>query len=115
MSGKQPDEDKTAAKNSRFYITRSVKKDGKETETGEEGVIAVHRFQTNPAEVNVDYGITLNMGNYESAKINLSVRIPCYKEEIDEAYEFASAWVADRLERERDLIRGTKKGHENPL
>ena len=74
-----------------------------------EDVIAVHKFVTNPAEVAVDYALTVNLGNYESAKIGVSVRVPCYVEELDTAYEFAQAWAEERLARERDMITAGRK------
>jgi hypothetical protein len=48
--------------------------------------------------VNVSGGQTVNLGNYESAKIQVSLTVPCTKETLDDAYEFASSWVSERLE-----------------
>jgi hypothetical protein len=50
---------------------------------------------------------TVNLGNYESAKISVSATIPCTQESMDDAYEFASAWVSAKIE---DAIKGAKKG-----
>jgi len=70
----------------------------------EEEVISVHRFETEPAKVTVDYGLTLNLGNYESARIGVAVSIPCYVEEVDRTYEKATDWAAKRIMQERDDI-----------
>lgn len=70
--------------------------------------VCVKVFETTPAIVGVDYGITINLGNYESARVNISLQFPCYKEEIDDAYDFASKWVEDRINTETKLIRGSK-------
>src|SRR4051812_42401043 len=60
-------------------------------------VITVHRFLTEPAKVSVSKGLTLNLGNYESARIDVSVVVPCYREELDWAYKYADGWVESRL------------------
>jgi hypothetical protein len=49
-------------------------------------------------KVNVTGGQTLNTGNYESVKISVSLTIPCAKDEIDDAFEFASSWVSEKIE-----------------
>jgi len=101
-------------KNSTVYVNKTVGPSrGGPPPDGEEDIIAVHKFETDPAMVSVDYAITMNLGNYESAKISVSVSVPCYKEEIDEAYEFAQAWAEERLSKERDMI-STSRG-KGPL
>ena len=104
------------AKNSTVYVSKTVGPSrGAPPPDGEEDIIAIHRFETEPATVNVDYSLTMNLGNYESARISVSVSVPCYKEEIDEAYEFARAWAEQRLESTRDVIDASRKGQANPL
>jgi len=104
------------AKNSTVYVNRSVgKANDMPVPEGDEDVIAVHNFATMPALVTVDYHLTLNLGNFESARIGISVQVPCYKEEIDDAYEFAAAWAEERLGKERDAITGSRKGTSDPL
>ena len=54
----------------------------------------------NKAEVfsiNVSGGQTINLGNYNSAKIGVSITLPTTKDELDEAYNFATAWVSEKL------------------
>ena len=104
------------AKNSTVYVSKTVgPAKGGPPPAGEEDVIAVHKFETEPATVSVDYSLTMNLGNYESARISVSVSVPCYKEEIDEAYEFARAWAEQRLESTRDVIDASRSGRANPL
>lgn len=101
-------------KNSTVYVNKTVgPAKGAPPPEGEEDIVAIHKFETEPAVVHVDYALTMNLGNYESAKISVSVSVPCYKEEIDEAYEFAQAWVEERLSKERDMITSSRGG--NPL
>ena len=40
---------------------------------------------------------TVNLGNYESAKISVSLSVPCAKEDINETYEFATQWVSEKI------------------
>lgn len=103
-------------KNSTVTITRQMgtKRDPGE-ETVEEETIAVHEFVTTPAEVEVGVALTLNLGNFESAKLNVNVRVPCYKEELDAAYLFAQSFVESRVSKERDQIRAAKSGTQSPL
>lgn len=84
------------------------KVEGPPNETEE--VISVHKFVTEPAKVTVDYGLTLNLGNYESARIGVAVSIPCYKEEIEEAHVVATKWAEEKIMQERDDILSSLKG-----
>jgi len=105
------------AKNSTVYVNRTVgPSKGSPPGEGEEDVIAIHQFATDVANVSVEYALTMNLGNYESARISVSVTVPCYKEEIDEAYEFAQAWAEQRLAKERDMINSNRNGGgQSPL
>jgi hypothetical protein len=99
------------SENSTIYVTRTVGPNrGPTTGSESEDIIAVHKFETAPAKVSVDYALTINLGNFESAKIGISVTVPCYLEEIGEAYEFAQAWAEERLTRERDMITAGRSG-----
>jgi len=103
-------------KNSTVYVTKTIgPSHGAPSPDVEEDIIAIHKFETDPAVVGVDYGLTMNLGDYESAKIGVSVSVPCYKEELNEAYEFAQAWAEERLAKERDLIRSSRDGTSSPL
>ena len=104
------------AKNSTVYVTRTVgKANDMPPPEGEEDLIAVHEFKTEPAKVTVDYSLTMNLGNFSSARIGVSVEIPCYREEVDEAYEFAAKWVEERIQHERDAIVASRDGGANPF
>ena len=105
------------AKNSTVYVSKTVgPAKGAPPPSGDEDIIAVHKFETDPAMVTVDYGLTMNLGDYNAARLSVSVTVPCYKEEIDEAYEFAQAWAEERLSKERDMIVASRKdGNNNPF
>lgn len=70
--------------------------------------IQVHRFLTEPAKVSVAMGLTLNLGNYEAARLDVGIVMPCYREERDDAYEDSKKWVEDRLQKEVQDIRANK-------
>ena len=103
------------AKNSTVHVSRTRGPKNSSVEDSDDSVIAVHKFETEPASVTVDYALTMNLGNYESAKLSVAVTVPCYKEEIDEAYDFASAWAEARLQEERKKVNGDKDGSGSPL
>ncbi len=70
--------------------------------------LKVGLFVTEPAKVSVSQGLTLNLGNYESARIEVSIAVPCYREEVDDAYRYAISWVEDRLSTEVSSVRKNK-------
>jgi hypothetical protein len=72
--------------------------------------IAVRTFITNPAMVEIGYGLTLNIGNYESARIDVRISLPCYREETDDAFSFAKKWTEDRIQTEVKAIRQIASG-----
>lgn len=69
-------------------------------------VIEVTKFETEPAKVRVGFGLTINLGNYESARLDVSVEVPCYKEQVDDAYTAAKDWVEQRVQQEVAEIKG---------
>lgn len=53
---------------------------------------------------NIGYkaGITKNLGDYESLRIDVSLNMPCYPEEIDDVFEFQRNWVENKLNKSID-------------
>ncbi len=43
-------------------------------------------------------GMTKNLGNYESVRIDVSLYLPCYTSEIETVFEYAREWVDDRMD-----------------
>jgi hypothetical protein len=41
---------------------------------------------------------TVNLGNYESAKITVSVEMPSTKEDLNDTYQFAESWVSEKIQ-----------------
>lgn len=91
------------------FVSRQFTKmvDGESQEGKLEGtdeIIQVNKFVTEPAKVTVEYGLTINLGNFESAKVGVAVTVPCYFEELDDAYKWATRWAEERVGKEKDNI-----------
>ena len=94
------------------FVTRQFFKSGEEKRQaeGKEETISINKFVTEPAKVQVEYGLTLNLGNYESARVSVAVTVPCYREEIEDAHAFATDWCESKLYEERDKVREATRG-----
>ena len=104
-----PKEQKEILSPTQLFVTKQYKVGGKEGEPStKEETLSIQRFVTDPARVSLEMGLTLNLGNYESARISVSVSVPCYREEAHDAYNFARKWVIERVNQERDAIREKK-------
>ena len=64
----------------------------------------VEDFVVAPARVKLELGITMNTGNYESARISVGIEVPCYREEIDEAYKNWLKYAKERIIEEQQEI-----------
>lgn len=74
----------------KMWVNRQYRKSGVTMmDDTEERRILVDIFQTTPAMVTAGTSLTINLGNYESMKVSVTVSIPCYKEEIHEALDYA--------------------------
>lgn len=60
-----------------------------------------------PARVRCALGLTINLGNFESARVDASIELPCYAEEQQQA--FARAWALVEAEL-REQAMGTPAG-----
>jgi hypothetical protein len=91
--------------------TKSFKfADGSESiQDPKDELISVHRFETEPAIVRVGFGLTINLGNYESARVDVSVAVPCYKEQVESALDELKSLVEKRIQDEVDDIQSSKK------
>lgn len=47
----------------------------------------------------IEFGVgrTINLGNFESVKVNVGLHVPCSKAGIEAAYDWATDWVGDKL------------------
>jgi hypothetical protein len=62
-------------------------------ERNQNKTLSVRKFLVEPSYVRVGAGLTKNMGNYESLRVDVSITRPCYTEEEDDAI----ATVADKV------------------
>ena len=91
--------------NGLLYVSRHYNGE-EESEDASESIIEIKDFETTPARVNLKYGLTMNMGNYESVRVDVGIDIPCYVEEIDAAYKKAQEFVIEKINQEKNEVRG---------
>ena len=91
--------------------TTAKDRDGPYHETHAEDVLLKRQFREgqHPAYVKVGAGMTVNLGQFESLRIDVSVSLPCLPEEIDDCYVTASDFVADKLNEEETNWLGQNK------
>lgn len=85
--------DSPEARAGRIFVSRQFKRSGNDWADEEESkneTLEVRLFSAPPAHVSVKYGLTVNLGNYEAARVDAGVTLPCYPEEVKEA--FNTAW-----------------------
>jgi len=93
-------------------VSRTVGKDadGKTIDVSTPLEVQVFEPGAVVAHVRVSNGATINLGNYESLRVDISVEIPCYKEEAPGAIMAAShlidAYLEDEIEKTRKIIKG---------
>ena len=69
-------------------------------QTGDQiGQMAMEAQALEPwCDVQVDASYTKNLGNYQSAKIGVSLKMPARVAELDETFAFTRDWVNGKLE-----------------
>lgn len=72
--------------------------------------ISIRPFVSQTATVGVKGGATLNLGNFESARVDVFFSVPCYPEEVLDAFEFAKEFVDSKLAGEVKEIRSSTGG-----
>lgn len=85
-----------------FYEGKILKKEEFHEDLVE---VAIHEKDVALAQISYTTGLTLTTAPYESAKISVSCTLPCYVEEMSEAFEVAKGFVELRIKREASSIR----------
>ncbi len=73
-------------------------------DTVEQDVALPEEFSANEGtsgpfcEVGVDASYTHNLGNYQSARVGVSLRVPCIHTEVDDMFDYAKEWVNAKME-----------------
>lgn len=71
--------------------------------------IDVGAFEGPVARVSISHGGTINMGNYESSRVEVGIECPCYVEEIPEVYAHLKATIEAKVESEIAELRKVKR------
>lgn len=48
--------------------------------------------------IRVEGGRVLNLGNYETARVGVTITVPCTKDSLEEAYDYATTWVSGKID-----------------
>jgi hypothetical protein len=64
---------------------------------------------TDGARVAVGFGFTKNLGNFESARVEIRIELPCLKTNIQETYNAAKKFVEEQMETELSEIEQLKR------
>ncbi len=48
--------------------------------------------------ITVEGGKTVNLGNFNSAKIGVSISVPCNMASLEDAWDFGSNWVSKKID-----------------
>jgi hypothetical protein len=56
--------------------------------------------------ITVEGSRTLNLGNYESARIGVNITVPCEPTTLNDAYEYATNWVSEKITEAEKSIKG---------
>lgn len=75
---------------------RTLAREAHQTEVLDEREIDPSRM----ARIRFGAGLTINLGNYESARIDVQVEMPCDVDDLDSAFNDAAQFVSDRLSEE---------------
>ena len=81
-----------------IFVARTLKM-GRQVvlEDENEEAVAVHLFQTEPAGIRIGKDMTINMGKFQSCRLDVAVTMPCYAEQVPEMYDLVDRMVEDRM------------------
>lgn len=86
------------SKEETLTVDRVYTVSGQKQEEDSKQTVDVRTFNNVPTcSVNMIGSLQKNLGNYDSAKVSVSVSVPTYLEEIDDAFEYAKAKVEQFL------------------
>jgi hypothetical protein len=77
---------------SKSVAGKEVAASASETQTLHPGVFH------NGMSITVEGGRVINLGNYETARIGVTITVPCDKDSLNEAYAFGTAWVSEKID-----------------
>ena len=95
--------DMTREVSGKVYVSRMYG----DKDIAEQEKLEIRKFEVEPAYVNVKYGLTISLGDYESARCDAGVSLPCYVEEIEDAYKVAWKMAEEEIQKQ------VRKVHSN--
>lgn len=83
-------------------VQESVSKGPKGTAPDPSVSETVHKGVFSPKNsgmlIGIEGGRVINLGNYESARIGITLTVPCDPDTLNDAYEWATDFVSSRIE-----------------
>src|SRR3990172_5394949 len=89
-----------AVREGKIAVAKQFGKDGEGEAKEEQIFVLTFREGVRPAEVEVAYGRTVSH-KYQSWRVDVSVRVPCFTEEIESARAFADKTAVETRSGER--------------
>jgi hypothetical protein len=87
-----------AEKNKKVAVGRSAVRSRSTKAKGEvETSDAIQLFPDEPCYVSIRRSKTVNLGNYESERVEVGLSVPCKPEDIDSVKDGAKKWVDAQL------------------
>lgn len=77
----------------------------KDTHDAEVVTLRIPSEKVPMGEVGCEGRVTINLGNYESVQVGVSVRLPCMPVELEDAFIVAKSFLDTHLNREVDAIK----------
>ncbi len=78
-----------------------------------EQVVDAKVFDVPPCNVGVQASMTLNLGNYNSVRIGVSLHMPCLEKDLDETFTKAQQWVDGKMAKVQADVLAGKNGESN--
>lgn len=98
------------SKNGCISVSRTYKEGGVvKGEEAVENMIETRVFKSETASIGHTARMTISLPNYESVQIGVHCTLPCYIDELSEAYQVAKAFVDKKLNEEVKQIREYRK------
>ena len=80
-----------------------------------EQVVESAVFAEAPCNVGVQASMTLNLGNYNSVKIGVSLHMPCLEKDLDTTFEKAQKWVDTKMAKVQGDVLATQTKNDPPF
>jgi len=84
-------------------ITQELKNKGETImEESKNEIVEAPTTSTTPrplCEVGFETSFTKNLGNYQSLKVGVHIKIPCLHAEIDQVFDYATNWADTKMQK----------------